>query len=116
MVRPRASECNLRASVAFGKAITICLDAKDWTPDMAPIPCSGPKSIFAALCECLPELARSAQDKRPNNRKGVTEIELNKSIQVGTLMNQIQLTYVLCGIICYILTGSRIEDVQKAGS
>jgi hypothetical protein len=82
----------------------------------ATIPCSGPKSIFAALCECLPDLGRAANDKKPNNRKGVTEIELNKSIQVGTSVHCIKFTDVLFGITCFILPGSRIKDIQKAGS
>ncbi len=116
MVRPRASESNLRACAAFGKAITICVDAKDWIADMAPIPCSGSKSIFAALCECLPDLVRAANDKQPKNRKGVTEIEFNKSIQVSTLVLQIDFNDVLFVMMCFISPGSRIQDIQKAGS
>ncbi len=116
MVRPRASESNLSAAVAFGKAITICLDANDWTADMATIPCSGPESIFAVLCECLPHLVRDAYDKKPNNRKGVTEIELNKAIQVGTLVLRFEFAFVPFTITGFISPGCRVHDIQKAGS
>lgn len=82
MVRPRASERNLSIATAFGTIVVFQENSKSWRDEMLAVTCNGQRSIFAALCECLPELARDSSDKKPKNRQGVTEIELNKSLQV----------------------------------
>lgn len=82
MVRPRASENNVRIALAFADIVTMQtkpgLSNDNSTVLVAR---KGRQSIFAAFSACLPDLARDSREKRPKNRHGVALMELNKALQ-----------------------------------
>jgi hypothetical protein len=81
MVRPRASDRNLNAATAFGSMMVVRVGPKDLLMSTAtPIPCNGPRSIYALFSACLPHISRDAREKQPKNRSGVTMVELNKAL------------------------------------
>ncbi len=86
MVRPRASEENIRIALAF--ADTVMVQAK---PGMIHdgnavlVARKGQQSIHAAFAACFPDLARDSHEKRPKNRQGVAMVELNKALQAAGL-------------------------------
>jgi hypothetical protein len=82
MVRPRASDNNVRIALAFADIVTV--QTKPGLPNGSPtvlVARKGRQSIFAAFAACLPELARDSQEKRPKNRHGVALMEFNKALQ-----------------------------------
>ena len=85
MVRPRASDRNLKIAVAFGRIVVMRYDAGVPCDGVSPVSCSGGRSIFPAFATCFPDLARDARDKRPKNRQAVAAIELNKGLQLDGL-------------------------------
>ncbi len=80
MVRPKGSKDNIRAALAFAEIILVRGEMQNY-PVGSLVPYKGPGSIFAALCDCLPELARVDSKNHSENRRGVSSIELNKSLQ-----------------------------------
>jgi hypothetical protein len=91
MVRPRASDDNLRLAVAFAQSMIIEFDSYGIMTEPAPVFCYGGRSSFAAFAEFFPELARDALDKCPMNRHGVTVVELNKALKsVGFMPMRMQ--------------------------
>ncbi len=86
MVRPRASEENIRIALAF--ADTVMVQAK---PGMIHdgnavlVARKGHQSIHAAFAACFPDLVRDSHEKRPKNRQGVAMVELNKALQAAGL-------------------------------
>ena len=81
MVRPKASDQNLKVAIAFGKMVAIQMSSTS-NENFLPISCNGRRSIISAFSSCLPNLYRDSRDKRPKNRHGVAAIELNKALQV----------------------------------
>ena len=77
MVRPRASTRNLSIAVAFGQIFVVRAPSK---AQHIPIPCHGPRSLYALFAACFPHLSRGTQDKQPKNRCGVTMVEFNKAL------------------------------------
>jgi hypothetical protein len=77
MVRPKASETNLRVGLAFAEIAVIRGTS---STSNAVVFCRGPASVFAGFCACLPELSRDTEAKSPINRCGVTSVELNKAL------------------------------------
>ena len=83
MVRPKASDRNKQIATCFANTITIDVPRvggiKNQLP-YAPVPCKGPWSIYEVLAACLPNVVRETSDGKIKNRKGVSEIELNKTL------------------------------------
>jgi hypothetical protein len=80
MVRPRASEANLRAALSFADILIARKTMGDAIPKASRVPLKGPRSIYAAFRECFPELVRNSRDRFPKNRQAVSMIELNKML------------------------------------
>ena len=83
MVRPKASEVNKAIARIFADTVTVettsSNDQRTWFDKSNPtVDCRGQKSIFQALVLCLPNIVREVKDQAVKNRKGVTEVELNK--------------------------------------
>ena len=78
MVRPKASEHNLSVAVSF--ASMLISSDEDHVRMESRIPFIGPRSIYSLFSEALPALSRDVRHKYPMNRKGVTEVELNKAL------------------------------------
>jgi hypothetical protein len=88
MVRPKASEENLK--IAFEFATSITSNILDMKNEFSQVECKGLNSIFAALRFCLPMLVRRGQSRVAAGEDGMakarefternkmTEIELNK--------------------------------------
>ena len=87
MVRPRASENNVRVALAFADIVTVSTRPGIDTNEGLSVPVArkGGRSIFAAFSVCLPELARDSREKRPKNRHGVAMMEMNKALQAAGL-------------------------------
>ena len=86
MVRPRASDANLRAALVFSDVVTVAAEP-GISSDGAKLTVTrqGRQSIFAAFSACFPNLARDSKEKRPENRLGVAAIELNKALKAQGL-------------------------------
>ena len=84
MVRPKASKHNLSIALAFSKAIIV--DDKHEKSSVVDrhifVSCSGRRAIYTAFSACFPELSRDSSDKQPENRRGVSCIELSKAMKV----------------------------------
>ena len=88
MVRPRASEQNIRTALAFAETVMVQTSAdptNDHDGSILLVARKGRRSIHAAFAACLPQLARDSLEKRPNNRHGVAVMELNKAMQAAGL-------------------------------
>ena len=87
MVRPKASEVNKAIAQIFADTVTLECNANDqqtWVEKTkASVDCRGGKSIFRALLQCLPNIVREVKDQAMTNRKGVTEVELNKHLALS---------------------------------
>lgn len=82
MVRPRASDNNLRVALAFADIVTVRIpQIQSHNPSTVLVAREGGQSIFMAFQACLPALARDAHEKRPKNRRGVAVLELNKALK-----------------------------------
>ena len=81
MVRPKASEANLRAAVAFVNILIVREQLDRCNERRACVYLKGSGSLYAAFRALLPELTRGSLDKNPDNRQGVTTIELNKALK-----------------------------------
>ena len=83
MVRPKASDRNKQIATCFANTITVDVPRvggiKNQLP-YAPVTCKGPWSIYELLAACLPNIVRESTDGKMKNRKGVSEIELNKTL------------------------------------
>ncbi len=76
MVRPKASEENLKVALGFANAVTTsCSNVNDKGRN---VNCKGSASIFAALSQCLPLLVRCSKPTDPKDRHAMSEMELNK--------------------------------------
>jgi hypothetical protein len=86
MVRPRASEQNIRIALAFADAVTV-QTKPGMSKDLSTILVArkGRQSIHAAFAACFPDLARDSKEKRPKNRQGVAVMEMNKALQAAGL-------------------------------
>ncbi len=86
MVRPRASEQNVRIALAFTDIVMIQTrpGTKD-TENLMLVAWKGRPSIHAAFKECLPQLTRDSSERSPTNRHGVTVMELNKALKAAGL-------------------------------
>ena len=81
MVRPRASENNVRAAIAFADIVvkqTVPGHIKDASTVL--VARKGKYSVFSMFAACFPQLVRDARDKRPQNRRGIAVLELNKAL------------------------------------
>jgi hypothetical protein len=87
MVRPRASDRNLSIATRFAKMLISFKDRQD--PGETPVPLTGSGSIHQILAMVLPVVARDNRDSCPQNRSGVTAVELNKALK-GIGMNPIR--------------------------
>ena len=76
MVRPKATEENLK--IALGFANTVTTSCSDLKREGHYVDCKGPASIFAALSHCFPLLVRCS--KPTDSRHAMSEIELNKHL------------------------------------
>ena len=88
MVRPRASEQNIRTALAFAETVMVQTSADPTNAhdgSILLVARKGRRSIHAAFAACLPQLARDSLEKRPNNRHGVAVMELNKAMQAAGL-------------------------------
>lgn len=74
MGRPAASETNKVVAIAFAKLVTLETD----NPDNIIARC-GLCSIFSLLSKVFPSIVR---DERFGPREGISEVELNKALQV----------------------------------
>jgi len=81
MVRPKASDRNKTLASCFADTVTIELPKNHSYMDQSlqsSVDCKGPRSIFAVLVNCLPNIVRESKYQACINRKGLTEVELNK--------------------------------------
>ena len=81
MVRPKGSDRNKTIASFFADTVTIEIPRNAICSDpnaYAPVDCKGPHSIYEALMACLPSIVRESRDFSSKNRKGLSEIELNK--------------------------------------
>ncbi len=81
MGRPKASDPNLRAAMAFAEVVISREQFQMSNARDVRIHRRGPSSIFAVFRACLPELARDSREKFPSNRDGVSMVEFNKSMK-----------------------------------
>ena len=82
MVRPKASDTNLRAAMAFVEVVIHREQpGKSTGRREVRVQRRGPCSIYAIIRACLPELTRDSREKFPRNRDGVTQIEFNKAMK-----------------------------------
>jgi hypothetical protein len=86
MVRPRASEQNIKIALAFADIVMVETNAGaiNHGPTLL-VARKGLQSVYVAFAACLPQLARDSVEKRPRNRHGVTVIELNKALHASGL-------------------------------
>ncbi len=80
MVRPKASDANLRSALAFSDVVTVEAESGIQSSDFT-VARKGRQSIFAAFSLCCPDLVRDSKEKRPQNRHGVAWIELDKALK-----------------------------------
>ena len=85
MVRPKASEANLQAAVSFVDLLIVRELSDGSSLGMARVHRKGSHSLFAAFRAFVPELVRRSRDKNPENRQGVSIIELNKALKSSGL-------------------------------
>jgi hypothetical protein len=86
MVRPRASEQNIRIALAFADTVMVqTIPGQINDANTVLVARKGRQSIHAAFAACFPDLARDSQEKRPKNRQGVAVMELNKALQAAGL-------------------------------
>ena len=86
MVRPRATEQNIRVALAFADTVMVQAKtghAKDANTVL--VARKGRQSIHAAFAACFPDLVRDSREKRPKNRQGVAMMEMNKALQAAGL-------------------------------
>ena len=83
MVRPRASEQNIRIALEFADVMMIRTTVTD--EYMPLVALKGRQSIHAAFAACLPQLTRNSNEKSPKNRHGVAVMELNKALKAAGL-------------------------------
>ena len=82
MVRPRASGRNLSIAAEFGSMVVVRINSKELSmAHNTPIPCNGPRSLFALFAACFPHLSREPGDEPPKNRSGVSMVEMNKALR-----------------------------------
>ena len=73
-MRAKGSERNKQIAVLFSNVVSLSEPTKET------IPCIGPKSLFAAFAQCFPYLTRDGKDPDPNNKQGISILEMNKSL------------------------------------
>ena len=111
MVRPRASDHNLRIAAAFSQVLMLETDPCKPIKDDESIAQIGCRSLFPVFATCLPHLARIARDKRPKFRNGVSYIELNKYLQASAYEDSCNVPDVTVCADC-----RRPQDVPKAAA
>ena len=85
MVRPRVSEHNLSIALSFSRVLMFDItaeNAKSSSLMNGEIASKGKRSVFATFTAYFPDLVRNSQERKPENRQGVSCIELNKAIKV----------------------------------
>jgi hypothetical protein len=80
MVRPKASEANLRVALSFAHILIAREKLDDTEEQTSRVLRKGPRSLFAAFRACFPDLARYSRQRFPKNRQAVSMIELNKGL------------------------------------
>ena len=85
MVRPKASETNLVAAVTFADILIVREQTYRSNTSFDRVFCKGSGSLYHAFHALLPELTRDSLDKNPENRQGVSMIELNKALKMTGL-------------------------------
>ena len=86
MVRPRASEQNVRIALAFADTVMMQTSPGTTTDaNILPVARKGRQSIHAVFAACVPQLTRDSSEKCPKNRHGVAAMELNKALQAAGL-------------------------------
>jgi hypothetical protein len=82
MVRPKASEANLGAAIAFSFVIAKHVpEGQNLGPTEFPVFWKGRRSIHSLFAVFLPDLSRELHEKSPRNRAAVSVLELNKALQ-----------------------------------
>ena len=81
MVRPKASEVNLRIALSFVDMLIVREKVGAADTNASRVARKGPRSPFAAFRACFPDLARNSQDRYPKNRQAVSNVELNKAMK-----------------------------------
>jgi hypothetical protein len=81
MVRPKASQENLKIAATFAEAVTVTFPEKAGKsmPACLPVDCKGSRSIFSALVEAIPDIVRQSSDSN-SIHSTVSEVEFNKFI------------------------------------
>jgi hypothetical protein len=82
MVRPKASTHNLEVGAAFAELLTIRTSSGGTDSDLLRcVYCVGQMSVYNALASFVPDICRYNSEKSPQNRRAMTEIELNKFLK-----------------------------------
>jgi hypothetical protein len=82
MVRPKASSHNLEVGAAFAELLTIRTSSGGTDSDfLRCVYCVGQMSVYNALASFVPDICRYNSEKSPQNRRAMTEIELNKFLK-----------------------------------
>jgi hypothetical protein len=110
MVRPKGSKENIRAALAFAE-ISLIRGEQPNQPTHSLVPFKGPGSIFAIFCECLPELARIPGENHSENRRGVSSVELNKSLPIIGLRTERKISH--SGGYCKVIVPQIIVENQQ---
>lgn len=76
-MRPKASSEYLHIASAFANAVTLQSEEKRVPEAKYMVHCRGPRSIFAALSQCIPSITRDGNAGR-SLKGAISEAELNK--------------------------------------
>jgi hypothetical protein len=77
-MRPKGSERNKQIAVLFSNMVSLVSESSNEN-----VPCKGPRSLFEAFSKCFPLLTRDSKDLETPNKKGVSIIEMNKSLALA---------------------------------
>ena len=99
MVRPKASKTNLVAAVTFADILIVREQAYRSNTSFDRVYCKGSGSLYHAFHALLPELTRGSLDKNPENRQGVSMIELNKALKITGLKSARKRDRMVDGVI-----------------
>ena len=86
MVRPKASNENLAVALAFAN-ILIIRESMGTIQGVMRVHRKGPRSLYAAFCACIPDLARNSDEQNPKNRSAITCVEFNKVMHSSGLQS-----------------------------
>ena len=80
LMRPKGSLEHLHAAVAFANAVTVRVDEGVSIPSSGRVNCRGPRSVFAALLFCAPQIVRQTNATK-FEQGAISETELNKFLE-----------------------------------